>query len=610
MKRAAGIICICTVLLGAPALAQQVTGHWEFNDPNDGLKATIGHDGYYFEYVVGPGDPQSVTSFGSTSSFGLPALPGGTGNEQVANIPAYAPNEAIGMLPNVGPNGGGGYLNQYTLVYDVLIPVDSPEFWLSFFNSNECNRNDGDYFGQKVNEDPPIWALGISGQYDGVLEAGQWYRVIVSIDLASEFGPLLSKYVNGELVGEQILNSGVDGRWALYTDLDALPTLLFGDDSGDTAPIYCAAVQFRDYAVDAVEAGTLGAASAAGIPVGSGTQGYWNFRNVNDRLAPVTGFAGPSRLAWFAGCAAGTCPFDLADTTSYGTASSFGVPNLPDGDPHGMRFDAPWSCNGYMLPHGAAANGGGTKVNLYTIIADLYLSYDDVFTAEIDHAGVLLTHSTDWLPLYQNALPAEEDGMLWLDFYTQTIGDDGVYDFTEGWIQTDRWMRVVAVVDTSVTPSALTKYVLLADDTVLGPVVQEQDFEGLDGRRALQTRATTFEDILLAFGDGGIYDEPYTRTGFCSSYQVRDYCMPESEVVALGGPRAAGIPHPTVACRGDTNCDGQVGFGDINPFVAVLASGATPCNFDNLDIDGDGHIDFGDIDPFVELLTFGGGPCP
>ena len=56
--------------------------------------------------------------------------------------------------------------------------------------------------------------------------------------------------------------------------------------------------------------------------------------------------------------------------------------------------------------------------------------------------------------------------------------------------------------------------------------------------------------------------------------------------------------------RGDCNCDGHVDFGDINPFVSVLAGG-TPCLFANCDVNGDGHIDFGDINPFVEILVNG-----
>ncbi len=63
------------------------------------------------------------------------------------------------------------------------------------------------------------------------------------------------------------------------------------------------------------------------------------------------------------------------------------------------------------------------------------------------------------------------------------------------------------------------------------------------------------------------------------------------------------------ACVGDTNCDGVVGFGDINPFVAGL-TGGPQCNPANFDINGNGTIGFDDINPFVALLSSGGGPCP
>jgi hypothetical protein len=65
---------------------------------------------------------------------------------------------------------------------------------------------------------------------------------------------------------------------------------------------------------------------------------------------------------------------------------------------------------------------------------------------------------------------------------------------------------------------------------------------------------------------------------------------------------------------GDVNCDGAVGFGDINPFVLYLANFASwqaaypACDPRNGDINGDGTYgqwSFGDINPFVELLTRG-----
>jgi len=59
---------------------------------------------------------------------------------------------------------------------------------------------------------------------------------------------------------------------------------------------------------------------------------------------------------------------------------------------------------------------------------------------------------------------------------------------------------------------------------------------------------------------------------------------------------------------GDLDCDGDVDFDDINPFVLAL-SGETAylaqyptCYWLNADCDGDGDVDFDDINPFVNLL--------
>jgi hypothetical protein len=66
--------------------------------------------------------------------------------------------------------------------------------------------------------------------------------------------------------------------------------------------------------------------------------------------------------------------------------------------------------------------------------------------------------------------------------------------------------------------------------------------------------------------------------------------------------------------RGDLNCDGQVTFDDIEPFVAALAGQQTyesqypTCRWLNGDIEGDGWVTFDDINPFVACLVSGG--CP
>jgi hypothetical protein len=71
-------------------------------------------------------------------------------------------------------------------------------------------------------------------------------------------------------------------------------------------------------------------------------------------------------------------------------------------------------------------------------------------------------------------------------------------------------------------------------------------------------------------------------------------------------------------CRGDTNCDGRVTFGDIDRFVAAIGnnraawratfgSECPTCCFWNCDANGDGSVTFADIDPFVALI---GTTCP
>ncbi len=59
------------------------------------------------------------------------------------------------------------------------------------------------------------------------------------------------------------------------------------------------------------------------------------------------------------------------------------------------------------------------------------------------------------------------------------------------------------------------------------------------------------------------------------------------------------------------NCDGQVGFADINAFVLALTNHSQyvvvypSCDWMLADCNQDGYVDFTDINPFVQLLTSG-----
>jgi hypothetical protein len=75
--------------------------------------------------------------------------------------------------------------------------------------------------------------------------------------------------------------------------------------------------------------------------------------------------------------------------------------------------------------------------------------------------------------------------------------------------------------------------------------------------------------------------------------------------IQIWGLHASGPAFPP----GDLNCDMQVDFGDINPFVLALtdpaeyASVYANCHILLADINGDGQVNFGDINPFVDLLS-------
>jgi hypothetical protein len=86
----------------------------------------------------------------------------------------------------------------------------------------------------------------------------------------------------------------------------------------------------------------------------------------------------------------------------------------------------------------------------------------------------------------------------------------------------------------------------------------------------------------------------------------------EHPLGGLRGQLEAADEFPPIV-TGDLNCDGQVNFGDINPFVLYLSNFSTwqteyaDCPPENGDINQDGsYPSFGDINPFVALLSGGG----
>ncbi|MBP9900418.1 MAG: PEP-CTERM sorting domain-containing protein [Verrucomicrobia bacterium] len=238
MKKHLNYLTITLVLgLGASARAA-VTGQWDFNSGD--LSATVGTGLAY------RGDTAATTTF-STATIG-----GSTAN--VMSFPATTQTQGYIMTHGIAPNGGGLYVNQYSLIMDIMFPTASSGVYRSLFQTAPLNDNDGDLF---VNPDNGI---GISSSYQGSVLPDTWHRVAFVFDLTLAANRL-NKYVDGTLVGSQNLSAGADGRWALDTT-----ALLFADEDGETAAGFVNSIQIHDVALSGNEIGLLGGATAAGIP--------------------------------------------------------------------------------------------------------------------------------------------------------------------------------------------------------------------------------------------------------------------------------------------------------------------------------------------------------
>lgn len=123
-----------------------------------------------------------------------------------------------------------------------------------------------------------------------------------------------------------------------------------------------------------------------------------------------------------------------------------------------------------------------------------------------------------------------------------------------------------------------------------------------DNSLYLATREFGWTSTLL---EAGTVDEWCSAAVALDSqgwWAIAYYAVADDQVKAVGPTLIASMP-------GDLNCDGQVDFFDIDPFVLALTDPAgyaeqyPDCNPVNADCNRDGLVDFFDIDSFVALIA-------
>ncbi|MBI3850179.1 MAG: metallophosphoesterase [Verrucomicrobia bacterium] len=158
----------------------------------------------------------------------------------------------------------------------------------------------------------------------------------------------------------------------------------------------------------------------------------------------------------------------------------------------------------FTMSHGLGANGGGSKLNQYTLILDVMFP----------------SRPSGWAVLYQTTPQNTNDGE-WFINPSQGLGISSVYG---GTVADGTWHRLAVVVDSAA--GTLTSF-------INGTPVQQVGGPTVDGRWAMGPTVLLFAD-----------DDLENAAGFVNSVQLRAEAMTTNEIAALGGATATGIPMP------------------------------------------------------------------
>jgi hypothetical protein len=224
---------------------------------------------------------RNLTSFGITDGSAVPHVGGQPASYLRAPGFTATGNGYLASFENSGPNGGGIYINQFTLIFDLLIPGTMG--WVPLFNTNPANANDADFHVT----DTGAVGIGVIGfSAPGLITPNTWNRIAFAANLTA--GTVVY-YINGSPVFSG--SATLDGRHSLYSNIDGGPDLLLFNE-GNTAGVFTHEVLlssyfFTDRTMSTTEIAALGGPKARGVAVaaapvtlsisrqGSGVQLTW-----------------------------------------------------------------------------------------------------------------------------------------------------------------------------------------------------------------------------------------------------------------------------------------------------------------------------------------------
>lgn len=225
--------CFSAALVALAAIAARpadagLVGLWEFEDSGNLTAATVGAD----LALTG----SQAASAGSGSVFDQGASQLGIGDYYT-------------VTHGIAANGGGTYVNEYTVLWDIMYPAATAGSWKTFWQTSVTNANDGDLF---IRPAGPQGAIGTAdtGYTTNTTNPDSWYRVVLSVANGNHFRVYVdgNEWLNGNI-------QPVDGRFSLDPIFH-----VFADNDGDDALMNLSNLALWDQALDANAIVALGGA--------------------------------------------------------------------------------------------------------------------------------------------------------------------------------------------------------------------------------------------------------------------------------------------------------------------------------------------------------------
>jgi hypothetical protein len=259
-----------------------------------------------------------------------------------------------------------------------------------------------------------------------------------------------------------------------------------------------------------------------------------------------------------------------ASNTVFGTTTSLGIPDINGIPANVMEFPSGSEPMGYYMPT-PPANGGGSLVNEYTVIMDVYYPKGGILRPlmEMDDGS-----EDNITALYDIGLQDQIE-------VTNTAGSVALPSGEFSKLAPNTWYRLGLVFDwMNGTASVYTNGELAGVLNFSPP----NDLDNLDSPFA-----------LLASSVLPIFSSTVTNAmGYVNSVQIRDEVLSAGQMEAIGGPSAPGIPitlppaHSFIVSRSPDF--GAVGIGPEPTIQAVIDQGSTTINPSTIKLYFDGTL--------------------